>query len=94
VRAARLLEENGLEVYCFSTVLLGGDVTAGEEQFAARDLLDLDHILRLAEVLQPRFVRLLGAQMPGHDAHENAIARVEREFPWVIETYRAAIDRI
>jgi sugar phosphate isomerase/epimerase len=93
-KATRLLEENGLEVYCFSTVLLGGDVTAGEEGFAAQDLADLEHILRLAEILQPRFVRLLGAQLPGREAHENAIAYVERELPWVLPAYRAAIDRI
>lgn len=93
-RAAQLLEENGLKVYCFSTVLLGGDATAGEEGFAAQDLRDLEHILALADVLQPRFVRLLAAQLPGRDKHENAIEHVERALPWVLPAYRAAIERI
>lgn len=93
-RAAQLLEANDLEVYCFSTVLLGGDATAGDEEFAQRDLADLEQILALADVLQPQFVRLLGAQLPGREAHENAIAYVERELPWVVPAYRAAIDRI
>jgi sugar phosphate isomerase/epimerase len=93
-RVAKTLEANGLETYCFSTVLLGGDLTAGEEAFAGQDLADLEHILALAEVLRPRFVRLLAAQLSGRGPGEDAIDRIERDHPWVIPAYRQAIDRI
>ncbi|HVW17070.1 MAG TPA: TIM barrel protein [Solirubrobacteraceae bacterium] len=94
-RAAAALDAAGLRVYCLSSVLLGGDATAGEEAFAGQDLADLDHVLRLAEVLRPRFVRLLGAQLPGRrELDGDAVEHVRREHPYVVPAYRRAIDAI
>lgn len=93
-RVVEIMDEFELQAYCFSSVLLGGDLTAGEDAFAAGDLRDLEHILELAQIVKPRFVRLLGAQFPGRAAGENAIERIVDEFPWVIPAYRAAIQRI
>lgn len=91
-RIADALREYDLRVYCMSTVLLGGD--ASKPDFGADDLADLDHILRLADVLKPRFVRLLAAQYPGGRVHDNAVEHLMSTGADAISTYQSAIDRI
>ena len=93
-RVASVLQRHRLEAYCFSTVLLGGDVTAGERAFATAHIADLTHLLELAAIIRPRYIRLLAAQLAGRDHATDAVEVIERLYPFVIPTYQAAIDQI
>jgi hypothetical protein len=92
--AAGRIAAAGLTVHCLSTTVFDGDVGVGEEQFTATHLPTLDHVLELAPILRPRMVRLIAAKLPERAAGEDAITALERGYPWVLDLYRDAIDRI
>lgn len=92
--AKRAADEAGLEVFCLSTSIFYGDVTDGEEAFREKHVGALDHILEIAEVFQPRLVRIIAAQLPGREADASAVEILKRDYPWLIEQYREVVDRI
>lgn len=93
-RARAAIDAAGLEVACLSTGVFFEDVANGEEVFRMNHLAQLDHLLDVAAVLRPRFFRLIAAQLPERDARENAVPLLKRKYPWLVDVYREAIDRI
>ena len=69
-------------------------MTAGESAFATQDLADLAHVLEVAAIIRPRYIRLLAAQLPGRHGGSDSVELIERLYPFVIPAYRAAIDQI
>ena len=92
--AAASIRARGLAVHCLSTGVFFDDIRKGRDAFVDQHLPMLDHILGLAEELQPHFVRLIAAQLPERDRRGNAIDLVARDHPWVFDVYREAIDRV
>lgn len=93
-RARQALDAAGLEVVCLSTGVFFEDVAQGEQVFREKHLGQLESLLRTASILRPRFFRLIAAQLPEREDGESAVALLKAKYPWVIEVYREAVDRI
>ncbi len=93
-RAASLIRERGLSVYCLSTTLFHDDVESGEEEFRRNNLEPLDRAIAFARVLQPDLIRLLSARTTKRDNLANSTEYLRTEHPWLIELYREAIEKI
>ncbi|MBC8012236.1 MAG: TIM barrel protein [Burkholderiales bacterium] len=93
-RAAAIARDHGLKVFCFSTALCESEVNVGESAFRARHLPTLDHVLQVADILEPTRIRLIGARLKPFPKNESTIAVVERDHPWTIGVYREMVDRI
>jgi hypothetical protein len=93
-RAAALIAERGLSVYCLSTSLFRQDVECGGDEFRRCHLQPLVHTLELAQILKPRLVRLLAASTAKRADFKDSIAYVQMNYPWVIRIYREAVERI
>jgi sugar phosphate isomerase/epimerase len=93
-RAANLIVERRLSVYCFSTGLFGGDIELGEDKFRKAYLDKMAHVLELAEILQPRLIRLLAAQTSRRSEVADSAAYIQENHSWLIPMYGEAIDRI
>lgn len=93
-RAAGQIAERELKVYAFSTHLFGSEVEEGEVAFTKRNLHPLAHVLDLARILKPTFIRLLGAQTRRRKDLPDAVAYLQAEQPWVLPAYRQAVDEI
>ncbi|WP_401000731.1 sugar phosphate isomerase/epimerase family protein [Agromyces sp. GXQ0307] len=94
IRARAAIDEAGLEVVCLSTGVFFEDVANGEEAFRRDHLGRLDHLLEISAVLRPRFFRLIAAQLPEREQGRSAVAILKERYPWVVEVYREAIDRV
>ncbi|MDQ3815236.1 MAG: xylose isomerase [Armatimonadota bacterium] len=94
-RAAALIGEFGLQVHCFSTSIGHTNLEASTDEAAFRARYDaaLDNALRAAEIMRPQVLRLLAPRLASANG-EIAMARLLREFPWLIGVYRDWIDRI
>ena len=93
IRAHETLAEVGLGVACLSTGIFFEDVRRGPEIF--REHLDrVPQVLGVADELQPRMIRLIAGQLPALERGRSATEALREEFPWVIDTYREAIDLI
>jgi len=93
-RAASMLRDAGVEVYCLSTQLFHSQVEIGEAAFRAKYAGGVDRAIQLAEVLQPRFIRLLAADTSRRAELDDAVAYIAAEQPWVFDAYREAAERI
>jgi len=93
-RAADIAKANGLNVFCFSTALCESELNAGEEAFRARHFKTLDHVLKLADILEPAYIRLISAKLKPYTGTESRMDFVERDFPWTFGVYREMVDRI
>lgn len=93
-RAASMLREAGVAVYCLSTQLLHADVEIGEEAFRARYAPGVERAVRLSEILRPRFVRLLAPSTTRRGELDDAIGYLADEHPWVFGVYREVGERI
>ncbi len=93
-RAADVARAHGLRVFCFSTALCETELNVGAAAFRARHLPTLDHVLRVADILQPGHIRLISARLKPFPVGESPIAVVEREHPWAFDVYREMMDRI
>jgi sugar phosphate isomerase/epimerase len=91
--ARNLIDDRGLSVYCLSTGLMFLPVESGPDGFK-RDLECLDHILSIAEILQPEFIRLLSAKMVQRASIENSSTYIKEKFVWLPSMYREAVSRI
>ena len=93
-RAAEMIAERGLSVYCLSTTLFHDDVESGEEEFRRNNLEPLDRAIAIARVLQPDLIRLLSARTIRRDEFPHSTGYLQSEHPWLIELYREAIEKI
>jgi sugar phosphate isomerase/epimerase len=91
--ARKLIDERGLAVHCFSTGLMYVPVENGPAEFQ-RDLGNLDHILRLAEILRPHFIRLLAAKMTQRATISDSAEYIKEKHSWLPGIYREAVGRI
>ena len=92
-RATSLIRERDLFVYCLSTGLFSGEVELGEEKFVRDDLGKIDQVIEIAEIMQPRMIRLLAAQTSKRKEIENSVSYVRSDHPWLIPLYADAVDR-
>lgn len=87
------IDAAGLKVYCFSTAVFLEDIANGEQ--AMRDQLkQFDTIIPAAEILQPKLIRVLGANLSTREEGRSSIETIVDHYPWVFDVYREAIDRI
>jgi hypothetical protein len=93
-RAADIAKAHGLKVFCFSTALCESELNAGEDAFRARHFKTLDHVLKLADIIEPAYVRLISAKLKPYDGPESRMEIVERDFPWTFGVYREMVDRM
>lgn len=92
--AAELIHKRHLSVYCFSTGLFHGDIELGEARFVEDYLDKLDHLMELADILQPDMIRLLSARTSRRAEIENSVEYIRANHPWLITLYAEAIHRI
>ena len=92
--AAQMIGERGLSVYCLSTGLFFEEVEAGPELFRTRHLERMPHLLRLAAILKPRWIRLLAARSSKRAAFDDGVDYLHAGHPWLLPLYREAIDRL
>jgi len=93
-RAAKLINGRNLSVYCFSTGLFHGDIESREEKFREDYLTKIEHVIEIAQILQPQMIRLLAAQTSRRENVENSIEYICSNHPWLIPLYGEAIDII
>ena len=93
-RAAELIADRGLSLYCMSTQLFHGDVEVGEAAFRAAHLEPLERAIAVARILRPNLFRLLSARITRRGQVDNSIAYLRDEHPWVIACYREAVQRL
>jgi hypothetical protein len=93
-RAAEMIRERGLSVWCMSTQLFHEDVEAGEAVFAAKHLGRVADALRVARILRPHFVRLLGAKTRRREQAGDCMDYLRSEHSWLLPMYAEAVDRI
>lgn len=91
--ARKLIDDHGMSVYCLSTGLLYGTIEDGEGAFK-KYATDLDHILKLAEILQPKLIRLLSAKTSHRKQTEDSTALIREKHAWVPALYQEFINRI
>jgi sugar phosphate isomerase/epimerase len=89
-----LIEARGLSVYCMSTTLFHEDVEIGESAFRKAHLAPLNRVIEIARVLKPDLIRLLGAKTHRRNDVSDSISYLEAEHPWVIESYREAVEKL
>jgi len=93
-RVAAMARERSLSVYCLSTGLFGGDLAEGRSAFEARHLGRVERAIELADILQPRLIRLLVAQSAGRGRYAGCMEHLRADHPWLVEMYGRAADRI
>jgi sugar phosphate isomerase/epimerase len=93
-RASQAIERAGIEVYCLSTRIFNAHVEVGEAEFRALHLGQLRKSLELADILKPRFVRLIAGRITKENTDQDAIALLKKRHPWVVDVYREVIDAI
>lgn len=92
--AAEMIRVHGLTVYCLSSTIFHPAIELGEAYFRETQLGQLDRLIAIARVLQPRMVRLLGAQLDARATVTDSVAHLEAHYPWVMPLYAEAIDRL
>lgn len=93
-RAASLIQERGLSVYCFSTMFFFADAARGEAWFRRQYVDRIERLLDVASILQPQLIRLLGAEIANRAEVDDSIAYLDRHHPWLLPLYQEAIDKI
>lgn len=90
-RIQLLLEEAGLRVACLSTSLFHEPLHRGERHFIERHLAQVPHLLRLASIFRPRFVRLL-APSQAEDRVAGDAPSLWQDYSWILVLLREAVD--
>lgn len=93
-RAAREIKDRGLHVHCLSTTLFETDIEVGHEEFVRRNLDPLTHALEVAYELEPNLVRLIAAGTRAREEVKDGVEYVTHHHPWLIDTYRDAIELV
>ncbi|MER8395302.1 TIM barrel protein [Mesorhizobium sp. M1340] len=94
MKAEAQIRERGLSVHCLSTSIFYGEIGNGRDAFCAEHIAELEHIISLIDVFQPKFVRLLAPQLSARPSDDTAIEVMKNEYPWVFDLFRDAIGRI
>jgi sugar phosphate isomerase/epimerase len=92
-RARAAADAASLSVFCLSTGVFYDDVAGGEQAFH-KQLAVLRRILGAAEILEPRMIRVLAAQLAERDSDQGAVGLLQARHPWLVDVYREAIDLI
>lgn len=90
---AAALNETSISVEAFSTQLLKLDLEDGAVPFE-RHLALLDRTLAVARRLRPRKIRLLAAETRQRHDVADIWPLISRDYPWLVEIYGEAADRI
>ena len=61
-KVSQIIKRRSLSVYCLSTVLFDGDIELGQSYFQSNYFDRLNHLIEIAKIFQPRFIRLLAAK--------------------------------
>lgn len=93
-RAKERIDEARLQVYCLSTSIFFANIEKGEAFFRQEHLSKVDHVIELSKVLKPTVTRLVAAQLPSREDGQSSMELIRSDYPWVIDVYREAIDRI
>jgi sugar phosphate isomerase/epimerase len=93
-KAQAEIAAQGLRVFCLSTSVFYDQLDKGEAHFRRHHLGQLTHVLSFADVLAPKLIRLNGARLPTSPNGLGGFALLMRDFPWAIDVYREAIDRV
>lgn len=83
-----------LDIYCYSSLIMLGDVARGEAYFREAHLAKLDHAIALAQILKPKLFRLIAAVWKDKPRDGGAMTAVAQDYPWLIDCYGEAIDRL
>lgn len=93
-KAAQIIKRRSLSVYCLSTVLFGGDIELGQSYFQSNYFNRINHLIEIAKIFQPRFIRLLAAKTAHRSMISHSVDYLQQKHKWLIPLYIAAIDRI
>ena len=93
-KAAQIIKRRSLSVYCLSTVLFDGDIELGQSYFQSNYFDRLNHLIEIAKIFQPRFIRLLAAKTAHRSMISHSVDYLQQKHKWLIPLYIAAIDRI
>lgn len=92
-RAQAEIKEADLAVHCMSTSIFFDSIEEGLAVFQKKHLGKVDHVIELARIFQPKFIRVTAAQLLAR-TEANAIADIRRDHSWVFGAYREVIDRV
>lgn len=92
-RARTEIEAAGLTVHCLSTSIFFDSIEEGLAVFQKKHLGKVDHVIELARIFKPAFVRVTAAQLLAR-TEADAIADIRRDHSWVFDAYREVIDRV
>jgi sugar phosphate isomerase/epimerase len=93
-RAVATLQAAGLRAYCLSSNIFDDTVEIGKDAFREKHLSTLAKTLAGAQIIRPRRVRLIAGKFSAVSHGGGNVALLKRDYPWVAEVYREAIDRI
>lgn len=93
-RIAAIARHHGLGIASFSTALCASDIGVGEAAFRQRHEPTLNHVLKLADILQPRSIRLISAVLEPFPGPEAVMDVVEQHHAWVFAACADMVDRI
>lgn len=92
--AASMIRARSMSVYCLSSTLFYADVELGEREFVEQHLKPLEILLRVAETLDARVIRLIAATSRRRPELEDGVAYAVESHPWLLDLYREAVWRI
>lgn len=92
-RAANLIHEHGLQVYCLSTPLFYDEVEKGEAAFLPH-LNRVARAVEIANILQPSVIRLLAPRSSEKSTIHHSVDYLRDDCSWLFPLYREAIDQI
>ncbi len=93
LRLKDLVDQRGMKVDCLSSTIFAMHVEDGEPAFRERYEPALERLLKTAEILEARTVRLLDAQTYKRGELLNVMPYLKAEHSWIFDLYREAIDR-
>jgi hypothetical protein len=93
-RVAATLQESGLKAYSLASTIFSDTVDIGESAFREKHLGTLTATLASAQIIRPKYVRLIAGKISAISHGGGNVAVLKRDFPWVAAVYREAIERI
>lgn len=91
---ATMIRDRGMSVYCLSTTLFDDDIEIGEILFRKRQLEPIKRALEIAQILQPKLIRLIAAKTSARQQISDSVAYVHAAHPWLFSLYHEAIKQI
>ncbi|MBM3210897.1 xylose isomerase [Candidatus Poribacteria bacterium] len=93
-RALDLIKKHNLSVYCLSTGLFHGDIEIGEDKFGSANMVKLSHVIKIAEILHPKMIRLLACQTSKRQEIVDSVKYIKSKHSWLFGLYYQAIQQI